>query len=218
MSIEQHVTYALRNAPLKSYPFPHFYARDVFPVAVYDDITEYLKEKKDFTASEFGNRTFADKCEVPGCEFMLQPEFCHNVMSLFREQAAIRFQKEKLTLSIDLRLVRDAKDYKIGPHTDTSWKVVSLLFYLPPYSPDVFENAEYGTRLYVPKDRKFQCAGGPHYPFDDFEEVTTMDYLPNRCFGFFRTNQSFHGVPPLPVQFHRDVLLYNIYYNAPKGV
>jgi hypothetical protein len=94
--------------------------------------------------------------------------------------------------------------------------MVSLLFYMPSYEEDWRENEEYGTRLYLPKDPSFVCEGGPHYPFEGFDEVACMPFRPNSCFGFWKTNRSFHGVPPIPVQFQRDVLLFNIYAQQPS--
>lgn len=216
MNIEQHVTYALRNAPLRNWPFPHFYAENVFSLADYDKLTRILAEKQNFSGSEFGNRSFADKVDIPQLDFMLGNEFTLNIVKIFSEGYLKRFPSGAAKLSNDMRLVRDGQNYKIGPHTDAKWKMISLLFYMPSYQSKFWENEEYGTRLYIPQDRGMTCEGGPHYPFEPFDEVALIPYHPNTCFGFWKTNQSFHGVPPIPVQFQRDVLLFNVYEAGEK--
>lgn len=207
ISVENHLLYALHSAEKKTWPFPHFFAKEVFPRHFYAEMLDILAKKDDFKASEFGNRTFATENVLPGLEFMMGTQFLKDILALWPEEMRKRFIGDKISLSRDLRLVRDHEQYKIGPHTDAIWKVVSLLFYLP----DAFCYEGCGTSIYLPKDRKFTCEGGPHYPFEPFDKLWTAPYIPNSCFGFWKTNNSFHGVEPLSVQFNRDVLLYNIY-------
>lgn len=223
MSLETHLLYALRNATVKPWPFPHFYVQDVFPLPEYFEIIEYLAVKGDYSLSgSFKNRSFAEDSHLPGLDFMHSREFMRAILGIFAPQAKQRFAGRNAELTMDLRLVRDGKGYQIGPHTDARWKVVSLLFYLPPIGIDEWHTgshlsdktlqlAQYGTSIYLPKDRNFTCEGGPHHKFDGFERIWTAPYLPNSCFGFWKTNQSFHGVEPVDVEFDRDVLLFNLY-------
>lgn len=92
------------------------------------------------------------------------------------------------------QLVSDRGGFSLGPHTDIPSRVFNLLF----YCPQTDQVREFGTTLYAPKRSGFRCPGGPHYPFTDFNRVTTIDFLPNRLFGFFKTDQSWHGVEPMP--------------------
>lgn len=215
-AVEQHVLYALRNATVKKWPFPHFFAEHVFPPTFYEQLLTYLAAKTDFStenprASRYANRTFALNCDVPGLEFMSSKSFLQQVLAIFAPEVsalqALHNDSGSMQVYRDIRLIRDGIGYKIGPHTDAKWKMVSLLFYLPA----TWEHREYGTSLYVPKDPAFRCVGGPHYPFEPFERVHTAPFVPNTCLGFWKTDHSFHGVEPIPVQFPRDVLLFNIY-------
>lgn len=214
-SIEQHVKYALLNARKLNWPFPHFYAENIFPYEYYQEIQTFLRnmQAEDFMettnagSGRYGNRVFAHDSVIPGCEFMQSKDFLKSVLSIFHEEAKEKFPDGKLALARDLRLIRDSKEYKIGPHTDAKWKLVSLLFYLPPDRA----NSAYGTSLFVPKDSSFVCEGGPHYPFEPFHKVFTAPFMPNTCLGFWKTNHSFHGVEPILIEIKRDVLLFNIY-------
>ncbi len=207
IAVKEHMLYALRNAELKTWPFPHFYERNVFPHYFYEEIQQFLAKTREYKGTDYENRKFASDSMIPGLEFMKSREFLQNILSIFPKQASERLGNTKAQVYLDLRLVRDGINYAIGPHTDATWKLVSLLFYLP----SEWEYAEYGTSLFVPKDPTFRCEGGPHYPFEPFEKVYTAPFYPNSCLGFWKTNNSFHGVEAIPVQFDRDVLLYNIY-------
>ena len=210
-SIEAHVTYALRNAMVKNWPFPHFVAENVFPPGFYVEMTQRLAAKEDYRAgkSNYNGRMFAESLkDFPELDFMESEGFLRNVARVFAPEMKQRFEgQSKIRLHSDLRLIRDGKDYSIGPHTDAPWKVVSLLFYLPQNT----WHRGVGTSFYLPKSPDFRCAGGPHYPFEGFERAYTVPYEPNVCLGFFKTDTSFHGVEPVDHHVRRDVLLFNIY-------
>jgi hypothetical protein len=211
-SIEGHVLYALRNATVKRWPFPHFFVENVFPWDFYRSMRARLAKKTDFSEAEgrYSGRTFARNTEFPELEFMKTSDFLKNVAKIFIKEVNVAFKDRKPAecgMFHDLRFVRDGIGYAIGPHTDAPWKLVSLLFYLP----ENWSNASHGTALYTPKDRTFRCNGGPHHDFCDFERIYTAPYHPNSCLGFFKTNNSFHGVERLDKPIERDVLLYNIY-------
>jgi hypothetical protein len=210
-STAEFVTYRLRNATVHNWPFPHFFVENVFPQDIYDKIVSELAEKQDFVEGAFRNRRFATEVDLPDVQFMNGREFTNNVVKIFPNDFLRRFPTGSAQLTNELRLVRDCQGYKIGPHTDAKWKMLSLLFYMPSRNTDYWSNEEYGTRLYIPKDRQFTCEGGPHHGFENFDEVASFPFRPNCCLGFWKTNRSFHGVPPIPVQFQRDVLLFNVY-------
>jgi hypothetical protein len=213
--IEQHVNYALLNADIAKWPFPHFYVTNVFPKEYYEGIQAFLcsmrsEDYSDTTnagTGRYGNRAFAHDSVISGLEFMKSKDFLRTVLTIFESEVKEAFPDGKIAVNRDIRLIRDSKEYKIGPHTDAKWKLVSLLFYLPPND----EYRDFGTSLFVPKDRDFVCEGGPHYPFEGFHKVVTAPFMPNTCLGFWKTNRSFHGVEPILIDIQRNVLLYNIY-------
>lgn len=207
MNLQRHVTTQLHAATKFRVPFPHFFAQNVFPDDFYDELMQILAKKDDFHAEKFANREFADQIGIPALDFMTEKGFLRDMLHLFAPEAISKFGGTNIQLSHDLRLIRDSVNYKIGPHTDISSKVLSLLFYLPADS----DYRECGTSIFIPREEGFTCKGGPHWGFEGFRETWRAPYLPNSCFGFWKTSNSFHGVLPLPVQFRRDVLLYNIY-------
>lgn len=213
MNLQRHVTSALQLTTKFRVPFPHFFAENVFPEGFYEELMILLERKDDFSAREFENRQFASEIGIPALDFMLEKGFMRDMLHLFNVEAQALVSDGKTMFGRDLRLIRDSRDYKIGPHTDTPAKVLSLLFYLP--ADETYR--DFGTSIFIPEDPDFRCAGGPHYPFEGFREVWRAPFLPNSCFGFWKTTNSFHGVLPLPVQFRRDVLLYNIYTAPDKG-
>lgn len=207
--IEAHVTYALRNAAIREWPFPHFIAENVFPDDFYWSFSDAVRKKTDYLSAEnnYHGRQFAAEVDFPELDFMHRADFARHVAKIFAPWLTDRISDGKLTMRPDLRLIRDGQGYFIGPHTDAKWKLVSLLFYLP------FDgwHARHGTALYVPRDPDFRCPGGPHHKFDAFQRVATAPFVPNTCVGFVKSDISFHGVEPINDDFQRDVLLYNLY-------
>jgi len=207
----------------KTKPFPMFYAENVFPEEFYWQLQVLLATKNDYHANEEGkyaSRTFADDLGISDLDFMLQPTFMKDVVNLFVREFRDRFPEGKAKLTRDVRLIRDSRDYRIGPHTDAPWKLISLLFYLPKDA----SLSQYGTSVFVPRDPAFRCAGGPHHKFEPdglspgFDEVWRAPFMPNSCLGFWKTDQSFHGVYPIPEDVRRDVLLYNVYFDSKSAV
>lgn len=209
IAVQEHVLYALRNAAIQRWPFPHFYAENVFPADFYAEMLAQLDTNSTYESNEskYHGRKFGNANSLGMLEWMNDPEFMQHIAMTFADQMKQRYQGRKCGIYHDLRLVRDQKGYYIGPHTDAPWKLVSLLFYLP-YTD---MHAEHGTSLYVPKNSKMRCPGGPHHGFEGFQRVATMPFRANTCFGFFKTDNSFHGVETINDRFRRDVLLYNLY-------
>lgn len=209
IGVQEHVLYALRNATINRFPFPHFHVGHVFPEDFYAEMLAQLDTNPTYKGEDnkYHGRTFGDAATLPMLDWMNDPSFMQHVAMIFADQLKQRYQGRKCGIYHDLRLVRDQKGYYIGPHTDAQWKLVSLLFYLPYTNM----HAEHGTSIYVPNDPKVRCAGGPHHGFEHFKRVATMPYFANTCFGFFKTDNSFHGVEPINEDFRRDVLLYNLY-------
>ena len=206
--VSHHVVTAIEKAGVSLDPFPFFYAENVFPEDTYAQIQEYLDKKSDFEETKFKNRKISPiSKDLPAIDFLFKGDFLRSMIAIFNEQLKQRYGGKTVKFFPDVRFIQDSFNYKIGPHTDSVAKVLSLLFYLP-------KTAKYssrGTSMFVPKDSSFTCLGGPHYPFENFDEVGRAPYLPNSCFGFWKTDKSFHGVTPVTEPICRNVLLYNVY-------
>lgn len=204
-----HLQYKIANADVKTWPYNHFFIENVFPDNFYEDILDALppSDKYETGKSNYHGRKFADPAESGLFDFMMTEDFTKTVVLTFLPEFQKRFPDGHFRPQTELRLVMDGENYSIGPHTDAAWKVVSLLFYLPPFNTC----SDLGTSIFVPKDPNFRCTGGPHYKFEDFSKVFTAPFLPNTCFGFFKTDRTFHGVEPIPRPVRRDVLLWNLY-------
>lgn len=211
--VQRHVTKALYDAPKWDYPMPHFYALGVFPDDTYARIQAMLADKTDYEGvpGKYTARTFSHDLGLPELGFIESKTFFKDMLFIFPDAVKRAFSGKQQQFAREARFVRDEKGYSIGPHTDVRWKVLSLLFYLPP--DDTLER--FGTHLYRPypgfERTPEDTNAGRHYPFEPFEDIGQMPFLPNSCFGFWRTEDSWHGVPEIAEQVRRDVLLYNIY-------
>ena len=230
-----HVLYKAANAPIHAFPFPHIYVRDVFPEDYYRQLRAALPPAETYKTLRALGRvgpTYSDKRFVipitkENAQAMAEPfrsfwteladwmlvEFGTVMLSKFEPFLQQRFGNgTTLGCYNEALLIQDWTTYSLGPHTDTPRKVLSFLFYLP--ADDSL--ARLGTSIYVPKQPDFQCSGGPHHPFEMFDRVTTMPYLPNTLFAFIKSNKSFHGVEPITEgNVRRDLLLFDIYISNP---
>ncbi|MBI1965486.1 MAG: hypothetical protein HYS46_04485 [Betaproteobacteria bacterium] len=234
--VSLHVLYKVANAPINEFPFPHIYVRDVFPQDFYRELRAHLPPPEAFkTLHSLGRvdssypetrlvlpltgesvgalgepyRSFWDQL----ARWMLNASFGPIVLSRFTPFLDLRFGDSRARKYHDeALLVQDYTAYSLGPHTDTPMKVMSFLFYLPPDDTQ----SHLGTSIYVPRDPGFFCPGGPHHPFDLFNRMQTMPFLPNTLFAFMKTPNSFHGVEPIAEgNARRDLLLYDIKVENP---
>jgi len=237
LDAEVHTAYEFGNARIKEFPFPHFYLMNVFPPNFYEHIQESLPSTTDLWPIEekrpvkgyqerfvccFDNeslQSLGSKKSVFWVEFRdtyLKGAFGNLLINKFSGLISARFGgRTDLEFYDELLLVYDVKNYKLGPHTDAPRKVITVLFYFPKDG----NHQSMGTSIYLPKDSAFQCPGGPHYNHADFLKVSTMPYMPNSAFCFFKTNNSFHGVERLSEEgYGRWLLLYDIYVRNPEPV
>lgn len=222
--------YRLVNAPVYEFPYPHIYVENVFPDDFYREIRNNLLPRethKTLTSLKRVSDAYPDtrvvlpltpdevgKLEQPYRDFwqkmalmlldgvftqLVLQKFAQYLQPRFPDPAAVSFRHEAL-------LVQDYTTYSLGPHTDSTAKVMSFLFYLP--ADDSLSHL--GTSVYIPKEPGFTCPGGPHYEFEDFHRMITMPYKPNTLFAFLKTDMSFHGVEPIEGTVRRDLLLYDI--------
>lgn len=231
-AVEQQVIYRIANAPLREYPYPHFYLESVFPDAFYRSIRRHWPDGASLVSLADSGRVtpgaYPDRFILPFTPKQIEKlprekrDFWHDFGSWFLGerflQALLRKFRSDLQrrfggalggqpFGVDSLIVRDRVNYRLGPHTDVTDKVLALLF----YCPDDDSMKHLGTSIYEPLDSDFRCPGGPHYPHDRFVRVATMDYRPNSLFAFFKTDNSFHGVEPITDDgVLRDLLLYDV--------
>lgn len=230
----------ITNAALRPYPYPHFYCQSVFPDGFYQEIISHLpslekyqpisdtsriKKKNRNKQTRYKDRyiitltsddvdAFDDKDRAFWKDLTAilgSTEFAKAVLLKFRRFIQERFGDRigQLQFLTDIQLICDNRGYSLGPHTDYKDKVAVVLFYLPQSD----QRPDLGTSLYVPKDKRFICEGGPHHDFKDFDRVFTAAYLPNTALSFFKTNNSFHGVEPLKdAEIKRNVIQLSIIY------
>jgi hypothetical protein len=233
---EGHVLYRLANAPLQLYPFPHFFARDVFPADYYAQIQRHLPPASALKSLEEarGAQGYPDRFvmplggDLPESLSDAQRDFWRDfarwvsrgrigraLLERFAPIVEQRLQERpELEITDELLLVRDRSRYSLGPHTDKPAKVISVLFYLPADE----RLARHGTSIYLPKEEGFTADGGAHLPFEGFERLATMPFVPNSVFAFAKTSASFHGVEPIAEEgVERNLLLYDLRFRPAQG-
>jgi hypothetical protein len=178
---------------VKQEPYKHVYIQNVFPWHVYWDVVS--KMPKEYTDKSYDNRMMADVSPYTAAA-MFDKRFQATVMERFEMVGDYKPY---------MRWVRDTPDYQIKPHTDIKKKALTLLFYLP----TDLSAQDYGTSIYVPKEKGFTSDGTKRFEFDLFDKVFTAPYVPNSVFGFKRSDNSFHGVERKGSGV-RNVLLYNL--------
>ena len=233
--VDLHVLYKVANATISVFPFPHIYVRDVFPPDFYRELRAHLPPTETYrdlkALGRVGTRYPDGRLVMPvtteNVQALTEPlrsfwdELARWLRGGFGQIALSKFDPflgqrfgdaSKMSFYDEALIVQDYTTYSLGPHTDTPKKVLSFLFYLPPDD----SLAHLGTSIYVPKDPGFSCPGRVHHPFEKFERVITMPYLPNTLFAFLKTPNSFHGVEPITEgSVRRDLLLYDIKVKNP---
>jgi hypothetical protein len=224
------LTYKFANAPILEFPYPHFFIQDVFPQSFYDTLQRNLPDPSLMKPIEEvrGVKGYKERfvLELSGEHLESLPEdkrqFWHDLSGWLNAGRLANLALAKFHYWVEQRfkgaprpkmyseavLVEDITKYSLGPHTDSIKKVITMLFYLP----KDMSQAHLGTSIYLPKDRSFTCAGGPHHPFDKFVRLHTMPFVPNSLFVFFKNDMSFHGVEPVTdPDIRRWLLLFDVY-------
>lgn len=233
-SDELYLAYKIGNTEVSSFPFPHIYINNVFSNSLYLAMQENMplsenmsaihekrpvpplvyKERFVFNYDDEALNSLNEQKKKFWTNFkntMLSGNLKNFILSKFSFVINQRFPDiSKIDFYDELLLINDYPNYKLGPHTDSPRKVISLLFYLP--KDQTQENL--GTSIYFPKDHSFTCEGGPHYDRTNFDKIITMPFVPNSLFCFVKTNNSFHGVEKIEADEKRCLLLYDIYHEV----
>jgi hypothetical protein len=233
--VKLHVMYRIANATIREWPFAHIYVENVFPADFFAELQANLPANDGYKVLQDTGRVgkgysrarlalFPSDLDDNNLSPIQQkfwgsvfatlgdPEFGNIILSLFRRHIEQRFvaeQRSAANLSIfhETFLMRDLNTYSLGPHTDNPTKLVSMLFYLAQDASKPY----LGTSLYLPKERKATCPGGPHHPFDLFDRVQTLPYASNVVAAFPKTAACFHGVEPVIGEDNwRDVLFFDL--------
>ncbi len=227
-----HVVTRIASAEVHDEPTPYFFIENVFPDEFYKYLLSLLPADESYTPIDAAGLT-AGSAYPERSIFQFNDQSLEKLSGLdrpFWNQVALALTSSDF-LNVNMQkfapwlpecrqsaeslppmfpealLVRDRAGYKLGPHTDSVDRVLSLLFYLPHDRSLVSE----GTALYVPVDPGFRCPGGPHHDFDGFTQVKRIPFRPNSLVGFVSTDRSFHGVPEFTMpDAQRDVLGYMI--------
>lgn len=223
-----HLIQQISAIPVKTHPFLHFHAEQIFPEQFYPELIDHIPELSYFSQSnDFKHRHFLNlinqKLELlPLPYFLFWHKFATSIStSHFASVLLNKFQpalKERFgenlpleKIGVEISLVCDQSGYSIGPHTDHPNKILTLLFYLPTSR----DQEHLGTSIYSPKDRSVQYSGHEHHSFEAFNKLSTMPFVPNSVFGFLRSNCSFHGVEPLNSQEKERISLCYTLWEKP---
>ena len=146
-------------------------------------------------------------------KFLCSSDIIRGLLSFYSPYVEKRFGENLVNKKFkpSIMLLHDKAKYFLGPHTDHIKKVLTILIYL---SDENFsdKNSKFGTSIYLPKDQNFICEKGRHYTHQDFHRLHTCRFKVNNSFSFFRTNNSFHGVEPVPVSpQERKLIQYSIF-------
>jgi FkbM family methyltransferase len=233
--ILEHVTNKISQSKIVTEPYPYVVIDDFFPTSYYQKIIEnFPQEEQMIPLGETGRvsigaymQRFTTLFEQNHFELLNQEQqnFWFNLSSwLYSDEFVLasirrflpwcsnqiaRTQDTQGSFKVrsDALIINDKSQYQIGPHTDAPHRLISFLFYLP----NDKSLSHLGTSIYQHKDPNFECIGGPHYPFGNFEKVKTIEFVPNRLVMFVRTNKSFHGVEEIKdTEINRRLLINNI--------
>ena len=218
-NVTSHLVYQVLNAPIREYPFPHFFNTNIFPEAFYAEIMKHMPDKNAYqTLIEQGQVTVQpdlvevyeqrtvislhnDNIEVIDeskrgfwLEFykiLSSPEFLTPLLLKFKPWLISQYgEGVNISFEAEIDLTRDYRNWAIGPHTDKPNNIAVIILYLP--SDDT--KSYLGTSIYTPKESGFTCKGGPHHDRKKFDRANTVPYLPNSAIGFLKNDTSFHGV------------------------
>lgn len=229
---KRYFLYQVGNAMQRPYPYPHLYLTDVLPSDYYAAMRRNLPARDAYSSLADSGRVTRGAYRERSIFFFedkdlakLAPEraaFWREFSAWFLDEEVMGLLIAKfdgpiqqrfanctgnVTLKPEAYLVKDETGYAIGPHTDAPHRLLSLLLYIP--ADDRWQG--HGTSLYLPRDRQFTCAGGPHYKPEPFDRIATMPYVPNALFAFPKTETSFHGVEPVAADdIERDLILYDV--------
>jgi len=220
----QHAIYQLRNARINSYPYPHAFIREIFPADYYRDLIAHLPTDEAYVSSPNGRYPERGRLMLAGQEgdelprltgpsrefwsefreTFLTAELWGSLIDVFAPELSSRLRRD---CWLHAFLSRDTGGYAISPHTDTSRKLISVLFYLPT-SEAV---SDCGTSVIVSDRPEHNTFDVPHSgDWDGFKIARTVPFEANSIFAFLVNDKSLHAVKPTPPGTARDTIQFSI--------
>jgi len=216
---------AIENARTVAMPFVHLEFEGVFPHDVYSEMLRDMPRSQNYRRLS-GRSKETDRDGKPTrVKMELLPEYiahlprdrravwkavsetlCSNELQrAFRrklaEPLARRFgpEFEKMRFYPVPLLTRDTLGYAIPPHTDTSWKGITVQFYLPPDD----SNTHIGTVFLEQR------------PDGTWDRVSKMRFAPNSGYAFAVDRHTWHSVDEVgPEVKSRDSILLTYVVDA----
>ena len=201
-SDKQHILAAIQKASVIQDPWPHVVVNDVFPQALYDRLLEEFPDQDSMvplstkTTLRYVYWLEVPKHFLPIFWGLLRTELFYDLWDALQSKFGVEGKSCGAELCLDL------PGYHLGPHTDTSDKLITAIFYLqsgkavPP-----------GTVLY--HNPTPDTLGKGHKLTKEFKKVKTIPFQANSLFFFKRTNTSYHGVEKTKVQ--RRTLAFDVF-------
>jgi hypothetical protein len=216
--VKQHAYKAIQDARLVLKPFPYIYVSKVLPDDFYAELLENLPPDDDYDIypAPYEQRHYIQlspsrvaRLSEAVCSFWTEfegwihsQEFLEVLVNKFgkRLQVNYRYREKELVkhsvsdgcvrVSPRSLLVRDYKNFALGPHTDSESKFIVGAFYFPKNE----SLKEFGTSIYTPKNPELTSWPSPHMKHQDFNLVKTFENRPNTMLVFMKTDHSWHGV------------------------
>lgn len=199
----EHIAAAIRNAPIEVDPWPHVVVDNVFPNELYTEILANIPLLDALLPFAYQRWLY----------WIVDDNGAANVTPFWTALRAELFKPLQLVLEdkfgvtgirYGAEILYDKPGYSIAPHTDSTNKLITGLFYLPKSG----QASEQGTILY--HGATPDPSGKGHKFTKDFEPRKIIPYVPNSALFFKRTDISFHGVRPTPVD--RCILAYDLFW------
>lgn len=217
-NLTNHVTAKLKQAEVQYFPFQHLIIDNIFTEAIYNEITvnkvpdnvipslrDVRVVPKGYSLARKAFSLISNQDMIPEASVDFWVRLTKWFQEDFTELVVSKFNVTK-KFSVDLLYSRDHEGYQLGPHTDKPSKILTFLFYIPSQAT----NPKFGTTIFVPKKVGFSCNGSRHHDFESFNIYNSIEYVPNRAFGFVKNSRSFHGVLPIDKPCERDLLIYDL--------
>ncbi|CAO3430277.1 hypothetical protein [Azospirillum doebereinerae] len=214
-----HTLRRLREAPLRTDPFPHCVIPEILPAALYEralahwPVTEEMRLAQQELPLRYqtplDDRWLAGRPEESSAVWREVRDALFNTGVV--EHMAERFPSVRGKMSwnggappvLHARIIEDHAGHAMLPHTDIEVTMFSMLVYMP--ADD--RGPHLGTALYRPRDGSFRGRGMDRYPREDFELAGQAPFLPNHLLTYAPSDHSFHGVEPVEPPCVRRLLV-----------
>lgn len=216
-AIRVHLLEGLRTTSVRTEPYDHAFASDLFPPA-------FCEELRNRRPAAFLDSAEGQRLGNAPCDGRRQVVLSDRVLAAMGEDLASTWRRAREVLNHPdviaayralfdaalrrawpheleepllptLSLAWERAGFGLAPHTEAPNKRVQALYYLA--DPDA--DPSLGTGLYVPRQPGTECDGHRYHPREEFLLHGIAPYRVNSAFLFIKSRVSFHGVET----FHR---------------